>query len=552
MTDAPNDDLIMRFDPRVIDDLGAKLYSTLPPILSELIANGYDACAQNVFVDLYDDNGTDEKQIIIRDDGHGMNYEEVQTHYLVVGRKKRDEDNKRKCERAPIGKKGLGKLSFFGIARKAIIETVQDGEKVTFEMDLDAIHNAENGQYKPSFRREEVKGADGTTITLTGIYRKTEFDVEGIIKSISNYFIFDTDFKVFIRKSSENEYKEIDNSVRYEHPDRQPEYIWNFPKTALREEIKQFSFSKDVKGEIILFNKPVRSNLRGVTLFSRKKLVNLPEFFPVQGSSFFFQYLTGWLEVDFIDEIVPDVISTNRSSLAWNDESLSELREFLEEVIRLIQVEWRKLEQEARKHNIKENFQVDTDEWRETNKGNRTITENIDKLLPLLDDPEKVPNDELMKMFEIVHNLAPSHADFVLWSGLHQKITNNSVIRQKYFEKNYLEAAREAVQIYNEEVQTISNRTEDGFDLMNMAFGPEAGKLIQLTPMANQNEKNLELGQRYLSQGLMLGFKNPAVSHTSITAGQRNQMFTDRNCLDILGTISYLFDRLEKRTNPAP
>ena len=32
----------MTFDPLVIDDLGAKLYSTLPPIISELIANGYD------------------------------------------------------------------------------------------------------------------------------------------------------------------------------------------------------------------------------------------------------------------------------------------------------------------------------------------------------------------------------------------------------------------------------------------------------------------------------------------------------------------------------
>lgn len=552
MSATSDDDLIMRFDPRVIDDLGAKLYSTLPPILSELIANGYDACAKEVYVDLHDGDSKDEKTITVTDTGHGMSFNEVQNQYLVVGRKKREEENERKCKRAPIGKKGLGKLSFFGIARKATIETVQSGEAVIFEMDLDAIHGAVEGQYRPTFARDSTKEKDGTKITLSGIYRKTDFDTDALIRSISNYFIFDEDFKVFIRKYPDQDYTEIDNQVRYEHPDRRPKYVWKFPETALQDGVKQFSFSETIRGEIILFDKPVRNGLRGVTLFSRKKLVNLPEFFPVQGSSFFFQYLTGWLEVDFIDDIVPDVISTNRSSLAWNDESIKELQDFLDEIIRYIQSEWRKLEKEARKEDIEEKFNVDTEEWRKSNENNPTITKNIDKLLPLIDDPEQVPSDEMLKMFEIVHDLAPNHADFVLWAGLHTKIKENDFIRQKFFEGSYLEAAREAAQIYNEEVQRVAGRTEDGYALMEIAFGKENGKLISLTNKANENEENLETGQKYLSQGVMTGFKNPAVSHTSVTAGRISGMFTDRNCLDILSTVSYLFDRLERRVNPAP
>src|SRR3989344_3798468 len=134
------------------------------------------------------------------------------------------------------------------------------------------------------------------------------------------YFIFDEGFKVHIKKDS-GEFQEITNDLRYEQPGKTEDFSWSFPETAEKFQLLQkFPFSKDIKGKIILFDKPVRSNLRGVTLFSRKKLVNLSEFFPVQGSSFFFQYLTGWLEVDFIDDFVPDVISTNRSSLAWKDE----------------------------------------------------------------------------------------------------------------------------------------------------------------------------------------------------------------------------------------
>jgi uncharacterized protein (TIGR02391 family) len=543
--------LTMSFDPNVIDDLGAKLYSTLPPILAELIANGYDACASRVEIDLYDGDSESEKRIIISDNGTGMSFADVNDQYLVVGRKKRDTPggDVLKCNRPPIGKKGLGKLSFFGIARVATIETVREGEKIRFVMDLDKIH-ASHGKYAPEFTKTEVDGPNGTTITLTGIYRKTDFDLDALMKSMSNYFIFDAGFQVFIRKNGIGEFAEIDNELRYEHPDRKPEYTWNFPETGLRPEVKQFSFSSTVKGKIILFDKPVRNSIRGVTLFSRKKLVNLPEFFPVQGSSFFYQYLTGWLEVDFIDDFEPDVISTNRSNLSWNDDNLAELKEYLDEVIRLIRIEWRKLEAEAAKKKVAEKFDVDPDAWRESNKNNQTITKNIDKLIPLLNEPEGIPQDELLKMFEIVHDLAPEHADFVLWSGLHEKITSNDFIREKFFAGNYLEAAREAAQIYNEAVQTVSSYVEDGYPLMEKSYGKEQHKKIWITDKSTPNEENIDEGQKLLSQGVMVGFKNPAVSHTSVTQGLSSGVFTDRNCLDILSTISYLYTRLEERKKP--
>lgn len=546
--------LSMTFDPNVIDDLGAKLYSTLPPIISELVANGYDACSKKVEIELYNGDPEDKK-IVIRDYGHGMSYDQVDDEYLVVGRKKREseepEDDPSRCKRKPIGKKGLGKLAFFGIARTGQIETVQDGKKVTFTMDLDAIHNSANGNYEPDFKEEDAEGQEnGTTITLTGIYRKTDFDVEGLSRSLSNYFIFDKDFKVFIKSDDAPDYDEINNEQRYQQEGRSEEFAWEFPETALNPEVKQFSFSGQVSGRVILFDKPVRSNMRGVTLFSRKKLVNLPEFFPVQGSGYFFQYLTGWLEVDFIDDFIPDVISTNRSSLAWNDNNLLELREFLEEIIRYITKEWRKLKAAETKKEIKDKFDIDPDAWKESNKNNPVIKENIEKLLPKLKDPETLPSDQLMDIVEIVHNLAPEHADFMLWRNLNQTLKDNEIIKEKFFAGKYLEAAREAVQLYEAEVQTITGNDGIGQALMSEVFGADTGKAISVTDRANESKRNIEEGQKFLSMGIMTGFKNPAVSHTSITEDLRNGNFTNRDCLDILSTISYLYSRLENRTQP--
>jgi len=544
-----SEELIMKFDPLVIDDLGAKLYSTLPPIISELIANGYDACANEIKIEL--SGSGNNKSIIIEDDGSGMSFDEINQKYLIIGRKRREvEKIETACNRLPIGKKGLGKLAFFGIARKAVIETVKNKTKTIFEMDLDKIQSSDK-VYKPDFTiKKNVLEKNGTKITLTKMYRKTDFDVDSLKRNISNYFIFDEDFKVYIKKDDEK-FEEISNEIRYDQPGRNKDFEWSFPEISKKLELdKKYDFAENINGMVILFDKPVRNNLRGVTLFSRKKLVNLPEFFPEQGSSFFFQYLTGWLEVDFIDDFKPDVISTNRSSLAWNDLCLQGLKDFLGEVISFIHKDWREKKKERTNQKIKEKYAIDTANWRDTNKNNPVIVKNIDKIREILDDPEKVSEEEATDILGIAHSLAPENADFVLWSGLHKKITSNEIIKEKFFNEKYLETAREAVQIYNEEVKTVSGSVLDGCELMDICFKKDDVSLIALTSKSDESEQNIDLGHQFLSKGVITGFRNPALGHTSLSRAAKIKHFSDRNCLDILSTISYLFDRLERRKKP--
>lgn len=544
--------LVMTFDPNVIDDLGAKLYSTLPPIISELVANGYDACSKRIEVELHDSGDPEDKKIVVRDFGHGMNFTHVKDEYLVVGRKKREagsSSHSSSCIRPPIGKKGLGKLSFFGVAKTGVIETVSNGQKITFVMDLDKIHSSASGNYEPKYEVTETKEQNGTTITLSGIYRKTNFDKDGLAKSLSNYFIFDDDFKVFIKKNDES-FEQVDNDLRYSDEKGDPKYVWEFPLTSMRSDVKQFSFSGDIRGRIMLFDKPVRSSMRGVTLFSRKKLVNLPELFPIHGSSWFYQYLTGWLEVDFIDEFVPDVISTNRTNLAWDDKNLGDLKEFLEIIIALISNEWRKLKAADAVDKVKEKFNIDPVEWKRSNENNPLIVDSIDRLSKKLANPESIEEDQLLDMVDIIYGLAPKHADFVLWRNLNKRLKDNPVIKEKFFAGKYLEAAREAVQLYESEVQRVAGRQDYGQAMMGDVFGASPEKPISVTNKSTESERNIDEGQKFLSMGIITGFKNPAVSHTSLTEGLVNGNFTDRDCLDILSTISYLYSRLERRVSP--
>ena len=128
MTENNRQILQMKFAPNTIEHLGVKMYSTLPPVISELIANSYDADASEVTISLKDSS---EKEIIVSDNGHGMSFNEINESFLTIGRNRRvkNETDESPKGRKVIGKKGLGKLSFFGIAHEIEIITVKENKK---------------------------------------------------------------------------------------------------------------------------------------------------------------------------------------------------------------------------------------------------------------------------------------------------------------------------------------------------------------------------------------------------------------------------------------
>jgi len=339
-------ELIMTFDPKTIEHLGIKMYSQLPNAIAELIANAYDACAIEVFINLVDNE--DGKKIIIKDDGDGMTFDEVNEKFLVIGRNRREEGEAiSSCERTVTGKKGLGKLAFFGIGETITIETCKNKQKTIFILDWNELIRTSGQPYKPKYYIEECEENEkGTKIILTKLKRKSGFDTSWLSKSLAKLFNFQDDFIVFLQLNDE-EIIEITNKLKYEGI--QEEFEWVLPHWLIEKEITEYEYYEKIKGKIITTEKPLKPGMRGITLFANGRMVNRPEFFESSESSHFFSYTTGWLDIDFVDNWEQDVISTNRQSLDWENQKTNELREFLTKILTEIHKDWR----EKRKNNGK-------------------------------------------------------------------------------------------------------------------------------------------------------------------------------------------------------
>ncbi|MCB0721064.1 MAG: TIGR02391 family protein [Ignavibacteriae bacterium] len=529
-------ELVMRFDPNTIQHLGIKMYSTLPSALAELIANAYDADAHEVMINLYDKK---DKKIIVSDNGFGMTFEEVNDHFLLIGRNKRtDGEETTPLGRKVTGKKGLGKLAFFGIGETIEVSTIKEdsGVKVSFVMDWNELINTRNHDYKPKFKIEDCNPEEkGTTITLTNLKRKTSFNIEDLAESISKLFnLLDSDFKVVLNHNDEGRI-EVDNKLKYSHIDK--EFEFDFPEFTDKVE-SDYEYKNEIKGKILTSEKPLKPGLRGITLYANGRLVNAPEFFGVSESSHGYSYFTGWLEVDYVDDWDEDVISTNRQSLNWDLPRTEELRIFLRKTLLQVERVWREERNKERRKKIQEKTDVDITKWYENLP--KEILSKIEPSVELIVNNSELEEEQQEKVIKNLHDLAPEYP-YYHWRHLHPKI--QEVSEEHYQKEDYIGAAFEAVKMYVKEVQKKSTLEQDGQPLMMSAFGKDNCKL-QITNNNTQSEKDIEEGQKFMSAGVVAGFRNP-VSHETQKDIHPN-VFNDKDCLDILSLLSYLLGKLDK------
>ena len=120
-------DFKLKVSPRMLELLSKDLYTNMYFVLAELIANSYDADAENVYVYI------DDTEIRVEDDGTGMTPENLNDKYLLVGGESRNsEENARTSnkKRLKMGRKGVGKLAALSISKGFKLVTVCDGHCV--------------------------------------------------------------------------------------------------------------------------------------------------------------------------------------------------------------------------------------------------------------------------------------------------------------------------------------------------------------------------------------------------------------------------------------
>lgn len=540
--------LKMSFDPHTIEHLGIKMYSVLPNAVAELIANAYDAEATRVDIDLQDNEGC--KSISVTDNGVGMSFDEINEKFLRIGRKRRSEDNglSPNRKRKVTGRKGLGKLAFFGIGDVINVTTKQAGKCVEFTLRWIDLISSDKSEYEPSFNISDCDINDtGTTIKLSELKRKTGFDEEGLAISLSKLFnLFDNTFEVYITKQGGNTIK-IDDKLKYKDLSSQIE--WILPNSNVTNE---YLVKRNVLGKIIATEKPLKPGLRGITLFAHGRMVNTPQFFGASESSHVFSYLTGWLDVDFVDELEDDVISTDRQSLSWDLPVTSELQNHLREMLSLIEKDWRTRRKEERQKRISNQTNIDVNKW--YSKLPPMVKSGVENIVSSIVENSELETEKQNELVDNLHRLLPEYT-YYHYRHLHDTVRNAS--ERDYQNQDYYRAFEEAMKRYILEVQRKSRLTGTDRTLMTSAFGPEENKVLKVTKKYKRKNgedfnittiDNIEEGQRWLSAGIMIGARNP-IAHEEISELQESGLFTEMDCLDSLSLLSHLFRRLDDAVN---
>lgn len=209
----PKSPFVMRLSLNVLNHLGLHLYSNTPAVLSEAIANAWDADATEVRIDL----DRAERTITVRDDGIGMDEDDINEKFLYVGYKRRGDEKDDKNEiltdklRKPMGRKGIGKLSLFSIAKKIAVYSRKQGcDPVALLLDADELEKqiaaddpSERGDYEPEpIEFDRSLDPHGTALVISDLKKIrsiTETTIVSLRKRIARRFnIIGDDFRVIV------------------------------------------------------------------------------------------------------------------------------------------------------------------------------------------------------------------------------------------------------------------------------------------------------------------------------------------------------------------
>ena len=335
----------------IIDKLGVKLYDKAADVVSELIANSYDADATEVRVTiplgefLATKHGTTvtskDLKIVVEDNGHGFSDRQANDFYLKVGidRRKdtaraRDPTKSRELGRQIMGRKGIGKLAAFGICKKIEVWSAagEKGQKPhpvsNFTLDYEDITIRDvDGVYNPPVGKDDGKTVSerGTKITLSDFLYKKIPARETFMRQLSRKFgIGSADFKILVTDSVTGETKPV-SEMDVELMEGTKISVGERP-VPLDGEMLQ------VRGWIAYAKQSYRNEeVAGVRIYARGKLATTARDFG-RGAGFTGEYtirtyMVGVIHADWLDED-EDLIASDRQDILWSSERGQALQEW--------------------------------------------------------------------------------------------------------------------------------------------------------------------------------------------------------------------------------
>ena len=193
---------------------GRQLYSNAWAAISELVANGFDADANDVY--LYIDM-RDKKNAIVEliDNGCGMDEEDLKNKYVIIGRNRRTADDVKST-----GRKGIGKLAALYLSNQYNIISKKDDKIIAFGIDVEEMDDNSVPELKEIKHDEvhvycqdiwqKIANTSGTIIQLKNVNlsRLGDAALDALKHKLSNYFLYNemsSRLNVCFIKSDEDE-----------------------------------------------------------------------------------------------------------------------------------------------------------------------------------------------------------------------------------------------------------------------------------------------------------------------------------------------------------
>lgn len=347
----------MRLDLNVLNHLGLNLYSSVPPVLSEIVANSWDADAQNVKIQWL----PQEQTIIIEDDGIGMTEADVNNKYLTVGYAKRIHGEAfTPSGRAVMGRKGIGKLSIFSIAEEIELYSIKDNTQSSLRMDIKSIQESianQEPKYIPEVIENDPDLKVGTKIVLKKVKKRmATLSHESLRRRIARRFTVISPEEKFnvsvngiaITINDRDYFEKVQCSFYY-----QDENI-NFEKqlSNAKLKIKRDGIIKTTNGDLKITGwlgtsaqttqlNTEEGNINKVVLVVRGKVAQEDVLSSFGIGSIFSKYVFGELRADFLDDNdEQDITTSSRQQIIEDDPRFIKLIEFIRQELSVLQTEW--------------------------------------------------------------------------------------------------------------------------------------------------------------------------------------------------------------------
>jgi hypothetical protein len=370
-------ELVMTISLNALEHLGINLYSNVPAVLSEIVANAWDADAKKVKIALDKENET----ITIEDDGTGMDRDGVVDRFLTVGFKRRDAgEEKTPGGRLPMGRKGIGKLSIFSIAQVATVYTRYGKDRTAFKMDREVIRKAIAGKSTHQYKPEELPVfqsdfKNGTRIVLSGLSKPLRgMTAEGLRRRIARRFsVIGPKFNFAVTVDGHlitPQDRGYQSAIQY---------LWTYgPQTEFEKSCKHLARHAETRLPAILADlrktgitltgwigtvlKPDQlkdaegDNLNRLAIFMRGKLAQEDILDEFGQKEIYADYVIGELHCEELDaDDRGDIATSSRQAIKQDDPRFVALRDIVLKELRYIAGKWSDL---RRKDGIKEAMSV--------------------------------------------------------------------------------------------------------------------------------------------------------------------------------------------------